>query len=142
MMTADMKAKLKQLLIKHEDKRNFPYYDTVGKITIGIGYNLTDRGVSDEWINEQYEQDVSYFYQSLTNDFPWFRDLSEPRQMVLIDMAFMGYKKLLGFKKMLAALARHDYLKAADEMLDSKWATQVKGRADELAGIMESGELP
>lgn len=141
MMTADMKANLKQLLIKHEDKRNFPYYDTVGKITIGIGYNLTDRGISDAWINEQYEKDVSYFYQSLTNDYPWFRDLCEARQMVLIDMCFMGYKKLQSFKKMLAALAKHDYLKAADEMMNSKWATQVHGRADELSDIMVSGQL-
>lgn len=141
MMTAEMSTKLKQLLVKHEGKETFPYIDTVGKITIGIGYNLSDRGVSEKWINEQYDTDVNYFYTSLMNDYPWFHHLNEVRQMVLVDMAFMGYKRFQSFKKMLAWLSIFDYEKAAAEMLNSKWASQVHGRASELAGIMVSGTL-
>jgi lysozyme len=141
MMTAEMSSKLKKLLVKHEGCETFPYVDTVGKITIGIGYNLSDRGMSQEWINQQYEKDVNYFYDMLMKDYDWFKDLNEARQMVLVDMCFMGYKKFSSFKKMIAALASHDYMKAADEMLDSKWATQVHGRANELADIMVSGQI-
>jgi len=37
---------------------------------------------------------------------------------------------------MIAALRLGNYVKAADEMFDSKWARQVKGRANKLAEIM------
>ena len=142
MMTTEMNAKLKQLLIKHEGCKAFPYLDTVGKITIGIGYNLSDRGMTDAWINQQYETDVNYFYTQLNDTFPWFQEINEVRQLVLVDMCFMGFKRFLSFKRMIDALARHNYRDAAHEMLDSKWATQVHGRATELSGMMESGVYP
>jgi len=138
-MTPEMLAKIRQSLIAHEDYRRLPYVDSVGKITIGIGYNLTDRGLSDDWINHQFEADVSYFYNQLLSDFAWFRQLNVDRQIVLVDMAFMGYKHFLSFKKMIAALAEKDYHQAAIEMLDSKWADQVKGRATQLASAMITG---
>ena len=138
MMTADMTAKLKRSLIQHEGCEKFPYIDTVGKITIGIGYNLSDRGITDEWINNQYQQDVQYFYNQLST-FPWYEHLTPDRQIVLIDMAFMGWKKFLEFEKMLEAIARGDYKAASLEMLNSEWADQVKGRAGVLAQAMLTG---
>jgi lysozyme len=138
MMTPELLAKLKRSLVEHEGHANFPYPDSVGKLTIGIGYNLSDRGLPDEWINQQYQQDVQYFYNQL-NEFPWFNQLNADRQIVLIDMAFMGIKKFMGFKRMIAALERADYIDAANEMMDSKWADQVKSRAMQLAVAMSSG---
>lgn len=138
MLTTDAQDKLKAMLLRHESYQKYPYLDSLGKITIGIGYNLTDRGMTDEWINGQYETDVCYFYQKLSQ-FPWYRNLNYVRQIVLIDMAFMGFKKLLSFEKMLIALERGDYKTAALEMLNSQWAQQVKSRAVELAKLMESG---
>lgn len=139
MMTTENLGKLKRSLVKHEGCEKFPYQDTVGKITIGIGYNLSDRGLPDEWINKQYEEDVSFFYQQLSANFPWFNQLNNDRQVVLIDMAFMGLKRFCGFKKMLDALQDHDYDQAADEMLASRWAEQAKGRAIELSNAMRTG---
>jgi len=138
MMTPEMLLKLRSSLVKHESYSKFPYVDTVGKTTIGIGYNLTDRGVSDEWINTQFQSDVDYFYQQLST-FPWFEHLTPDRQIVLIDMAFMGWKKFLTFNKMLNALLTGDFKKAAYEMINSKWAEQVKGRAASLAHGMMTG---
>lgn len=140
-LSPEFQAALKQLLVLHEDKRNFPYVDTEGKITIGIGYNLTDRGLPDSWINQQYNEDVAYFYNRLTEDYRWFTALSDARKMVLIDMCFMGYKTFQGFKRMLSACERGDFATAAKEMLDSKWAKQVKGRAGMLADMMENNRL-
>ena len=88
MMRESMRSKLKHLIVEHEGYRKFPYIDTVGKITIGIGYNITDRGMPDEWINQQYDKDIAYFYNQLWEDFEWFRGLDEHRQIVLIDMCF------------------------------------------------------
>lgn len=139
-MNPIMFSKLKQLLILHEGKENYPYTDTVGKITIGVGYNLTDRGLPDSWIEQQCSEDINYFYLQLSI-FPWFQQLNESRQICLVDMCFMGFKKFLSFKKMLSALENHDYIHAAFEMLDSKWAMQVGKRAEKLANIMRTGEL-
>lgn len=139
MITPEMKAKLRRSLINHERLRHFPYVDTVGKITIGIGYNLTDRGMDDAWINAQYEKDVAFFYNKLNEAYPWFKNLNLDRQIVLIDMAFMGFKKFSTFKKMLNALEAGDYKRAYEEMLDSKWAEQVKSRAKVLANAMRLG---
>lgn len=137
-MTPEMMSKLRRSLIKHEDLRKFPYVDSVGKITIGIGYNLTDRGIDDDWINKQYLQDVNYFYSQLCQ-FPWFSRLNEDRQIVLIDMSFMGWKNFLEFHDLLSALEFHDYKRAAFCMLNSEWANQVKNRAAQLAQGMLSG---
>lgn len=138
MMTSDSLAKLRRSLILHEEERKFPYTDTVGKISIGIGYNLTDRGMSDEWINSQYQKDVTFFYNKLS-EFPWYRDLTADRQIVLIDMSFMGLQRFREFTRMIDALAIHDYAQAAAEMLDSEWAKQVKTRAESLAHAMLTG---
>ena len=137
-MTPEMLSKLRKSLIAHEDYRKFPYVDSLGKVTIGIGYNLTDRGMDDEWINSQYLKDVTYFNNQLSQ-FEWYQQLTPDRQIILIDMAFMGMKKLLTFKKMIAAIEQGDYKQASFEMLNSRWAHQVKNRATELAQSMLTG---
>lgn len=139
MMTAEMVAKLRKSLILHEGLKLYPYIDTEGKITIGIGYNLTDRGIDDEWVNTQYNKDVNFFYNRLYEDFDWFKNLNLDRQIVLIDMAFMGYKHFCSFKKMIDALSRADYFLASKEMLDSNWGRKVIGRSTQLAKAMLIG---
>lgn len=140
-MDQSFKARLKHLIVSHEGSKNFPYPDTTGNITIGIGYNLTARGLPDSWINAQFDEDVTYFDKALSLDYEWYQDLCDARKMVLIDMCFMGYKTFCTFHRMLFALEMHCYNDASDEMLSSEWADQVKGRALELAAIMRSGEL-
>jgi len=139
MMPPEMFVKLRRSLIKHEGYSNKIYADSVGKITCGIGYNLSDRGVNDQFIESNFLADVTYFDTQLLSDFLFYSKLNYDRQIVLIDMAFMGYKKLLSFKKMFNALERQDFEEAAKEMLDSKWAQQVKDRAIELADAMKTG---
>jgi lysozyme len=138
MMTPEMTAKLRRSLILHEGYHKFIYVDTMGKLTGGIGYNFSDRGLSEEWIQDQYNKDVNYFYNQLST-FPWFHELNEDRQIILIDMSFMGWKKFLSFKRMIAALQAKDYQKAGLEMLDSRWAKQVGQRAVLLANAMIKG---
>ena len=139
MIPKEMGPKLKRSLLEHEGYKNIPYVDTKGFITAGIGYNLSTRGLKDSWINEQYEDDVEFFYSKLC-EFPWYKDLNQDRQIVLIDMAFMGWQHFIEFHDMIAALAVHDYNKAADEMLASDWARDVKsGRSNALANGMRTG---
>jgi lysozyme len=138
MMTKETFLKVKKSLIIHEGYENYPYTDQMGKITIGIGFNLSDRGIDNEWINKQFQEDVSYFYEQLCQ-FPWYHLLNEDRQIILVDMAFMGWKRFLEFEKMIEALDRRDYETAATEMIESKWAQEVGQRAIVLAKGMRSG---
>ena len=52
----------------------------------------------------------------------------------------LGRPNFEKFQNMQAALLVGDYTLASHEMLDSRWATQVGKRAEEMAGMMLSGE--
>lgn len=138
MLSVEGQGKLKRSLVKHEGCRKFPYVDTKGKITVGIGYNVSDRGMSEIWIEQQYEEDVSYFQKELSK-FPWFIKLNDDRKIVLMDMAFMGLQRFLNFKRMINAIEENDFKTAALEMLNSDWAKEVKNRALDLAQGMSTG---
>lgn len=140
-MSPEMRSQLKTLIVKHEGYKNFPYFDSVGKLTIGVGYNISDRGLPDTWIDSQLQEDIDYFYRELDFNFPWFSKLNHARQIALIDMCFMGFKKFLSFKKMLSAFEKQDYNTAAKEILNSRYASQVGNRAKDLAYIIEKGIL-
>ncbi len=141
-MTPDGKTKLKQLLVQHESYKQFPYTDQTGHLTIAIGRNLTDRGISTTEAFYLLDDDILYFSSKLCHYLEFFNDLSEERQIALIDMAFnIGVQGLLGFNDMIAALQVHDYIKAHDAMLDSKWASQVGERATCLANIILTGNI-
>ena len=73
--------------------------------------------------------------------YDWYINTDPIRQKVLIDMAVnLGVGGLLQFRRMIAAIELGDYGAAADQMLDSRWAEQVKTRADRLAEMMRTGE--
>jgi lysozyme len=120
-----------------------PYADSVGKLTIGVGRNLSDRGISEIEALYLLDDDMAYFYGKLLHFLPWFSKLDENRQIALCDFCFnVGVQGFLNFHETIAALEAGDYEKAAEHMLASKWAEQVKERAICLANIIRTGELP
>jgi lysozyme len=120
----------------HEGKRNLPYEDTEGHLTIGYGHNL-DVPLSDKAIEQILLDDIATAESELDRIFPDWRDLSESRQNVLVDMMFnLGAPRYLSFVKFWAAMREEDYQTAAEEMVDSKWAIQVGTRAEVLADMM------
>jgi lysozyme len=135
------KERLVDQLIKHEGMELKVYKDSLGIETIGIGRNLVDRGVTEEEARYLCNNDIEIVERELVQSFPIVSSLNDTRIRVLLDMAFnVGLPRLRGFKRMWAALENNDYGEAAKEMLDSKWARQVKTRAYTLARMMESGE--
>lgn len=140
-MDATQHAALVEQLMRHEGVRLKPYLDTVGKITIGVGRNLSDRGITKAEALAWLDEDIQLAVTELSRSFPWFAALDPVRQRVLIDMHVnMGLGTLVRFVKMLAAVGRGDYGSAADEMLASKWAAQVGRRAQRLAAMMRTGQ--
>ena len=150
-------------LIKHEGIVLNVYKDTLGIDTIGIGRNLEDRGITKEELDDLDIPSIEHIYEYgiteadavylATNDIEiveeelcrahsCIEDLDAVRQLIVMDMAFnMGVPRLCKFKKMWAALHQGDFATASVEMLDSRWAKQVKGRAIKLSEAMKSGKL-
>ncbi len=126
-------------LKRHEGFRAKMYLDSVGVLTIGYGINL-DFGLTEREAAMLLTDRVRHLRDRLSRMFPFWKQLSNARQDVLINMAYnLGPTRLLKFQKMLVALNEADYEAAAHEMWKSKWAAQVGRRADELTSIMRAG---
>lgn len=132
---------LREELIFDEGKKLRPYTDTAGKITIGIGRNLTDNGMTDEEVFYLYKHDVEEVITSLDRNIPWWNFLDDVRKRVLANMCFnLGIIRLMGFHNALEAMQIGKWDEAADQMLQSSWAGQVGPRAVRLANMMRTGK--
>jgi lysozyme len=127
-------------LTRDEGTRSFPYPDTAGKITIGVGFNLTDVGLYPEEIEFMLQYRVGKLTRQLADRLPYFSALDPIRQAVLVNMSYnLGFDGLEKFPLMLSAIAKGKWAEASDEMLGSLWARQVGDRAKRLALQMRSG---
>ena len=126
-------------LKRHEGLKLKPYKCTAGKLTIGYGRNLEDKGITEQEALFMLNNDVNYFYTNLKKILPWIARLDDARQNVLVNMAFnLGVAGLMSFKNTLRLIESGHYIAAASAMLDSKWAKQVGYRAEELAEQMRT----
>lgn len=124
-------------LIEHEGLRLKPYRCSAGKLTIGIGRNLDDRGITEKEAMLLLRNDILECVKDLRTIFPRFERIAETRRNVLIDMRFnLGPKRFRGFKKMIAAVKARDFEEAARQMADSQWYWQVGDRAKTLIEMM------
>lgn len=150
-----MTKRLEQLK-RHEGEKLRAYLCTAGHWTIGVGYNLdiNAANLTDFEINEFKKIGITPLISDhllnlmvervdmdLAKKLKWFDGLDEPRQTVLVNMAYnMGVDGLLKFKDTLHLIEHGDYIGASREMMVSKWAKQVHGRSTELAEQMKTGK--
>ncbi len=129
-------------LMRHEGLELRPYGDTVGKLTIGYGRNLDDKGITREEAQMLLEHDVTEGIAEAMRAFVWLPKLDEVRAAVIVEMVTsLGLPRFLTFKKCIAAVQAWDYATAADEMIDSQWRAQVGARAYRLAAQMRTGKV-
>lgn len=134
------KSRLAKQLELDEGKRSKMYLDTVGKWTGGVGRNLSDRAFSEDEIQLMLANDIALATKDARSLVPGLDNLDDVRQEVLVNMAFnLGYARLSGFKRFLAAVNTSEFAQASLEMLDSKWAQQVDERAVRLSKAMRFG---
>lgn len=134
------RAILEEDLIRDEGLRLKPYRDTVGKLTIGVGRNLDDRGISEDEARQILRNDIALCEAELDIHIPWWTHLTGDRQRALLNMCFnLGWPRLSGFKEMLIYLQAGSYARAASEALDSKWARQVGDRALRISKLIREG---
>jgi lysozyme len=135
-----MMHSIEDQLILHEGLRLKPYRCTAGKLTIGVGRNLEDKGITHDEAMILLCNDIKEITGQLERH-SWYVALGPVRRKVLIDMAFnLGMAGLMGFKQMIEALKRADYERAADEMVNSRWYRQVGERGRRLERMMRTGE--
>jgi lysozyme len=131
------------LAILNEANRQFPYQDTVGKWTIGIGHNLTDKGLSMRMRQLLFEEDWIEAQQALLRIDPWVVYLDPVRQAVFVDLVFnMGPGTWRQFKQSRAAFQAGDFEMGIVHLKNSKWYRQVGTRADRLIDMLITGLWP
>jgi lysozyme len=140
MMSSD-RQRLVEQLIENEGLRHTAYIDTADKVTIGVGRNLTDVGLSDAEIMTLLEHDLDEVITDLSS-FAWFPGLDPVRQRAVANLRFnVGAAGLRLFRYFLAAMARADYVQASLELEHSRWATQVQpARVASLRHMIETGD--
>lgn len=130
-------------LRQEEGSIPYAYQDHLGYWTIGVGRLIDKRkggGLSPDEVDYLLANDIVRKSTEVFAALPWARELNEPRQAVLIGMAFqMGTAGLLGFKNTLAHVKAGRWTHAASGMLASRWAEQTPGRAARMARQMETG---
>lgn len=149
-------------LLLHEGCRLQAYLDSLGFLTIGVGYNVDCRGwgplekligrkVTDGTITKEealkvLRADIKAVEAEVARLWPFYQELDPVRQRVAVDMGFnLGYKAM-AFKKTRAFVERRDWSNAVREMWRSKWSNQVGDgpgkrfdRCDRLAGMLLTG---
>jgi len=125
---------------RHEGVKLKPYHCTAGKLTIGVGRNIEDNGISEREADFLLMNDLSAMADA-AKSYAWYAGLNEPRKAVIINMLFnMGQPRFDQFQNTKQFLADGMYEEAAEEMLNSRWAKQVGQRAEELSQQMKTGQ--
>ena len=137
------RSKLMEELIMDEGYKYEIYLDHLGYPTLGVGHLITEKDevygqevgtvVHDERIKECLQNDIDIVCKELNDKMSWWRGLNDNHRRVMANMCFnLGYPRLSGFKNFLSAMKDENWKKAAEEMMDSRWATQVGDRAKRL----------
>lgn len=145
------------MLSAEEGRRNKPYKDSLGYLTVGVGHLIDPRrggllpdyaqaeldrnGMLEEaTIDRMLEDDIINAVEQLDRNLPWAASLDEVRYTVLLDMCFqMGISGLMGFHNTLRNIREGDYEQAAQNMKQSLWYRQTPNRAERRINEMRTG---
>jgi len=125
-----MYDKVKEMLIRHEGTMCTLYQCTEDKWTIGVGRNLTDRGITEDEAIYLLENDIKRVMNQLDEHWPAWRKFEERAALVCVDLCFnLGIEGFMGFRRTRALMEMGMFLEASEELLDSKYAIQVPVRS-------------
>jgi lysozyme len=142
--------KYRVIAVDHEGDRQFPYDDatgkapaTEGKLTIGIGHNLTDLGLSAVIRNQIFREDYYEVLNDFEDNFSWFEGLDEPRQLAMMDLRFnLGPGTFRDFTTTITYVRAHDWRRAARAFrMNRKYFGQTGRRAEWIARTLETGTV-
>lgn len=140
----DLKVRLTKQLRGDEGVKPCVYKDHLGFYTIGVGRLVDERkrgaGLRDSEMDFMLSNDIEDRIAALSQHLPWFQELDEARQGVLLNMSFqMGVEGLLAFTRTLGLVRAGRYQDAAVAMGQSQWAQQTPERAGRMRDQMREG---
>lgn len=145
---------LREMLERHEGRKNRIYKCTAGKDTIGVGHNIDAKGlppdiedfledngyITDEMIDRLLDDDIEDAISDCKRLYPNLEDFGDVRMNALIDFVFnVGYGTAKKFVNTNRAINDEDWERAGDMLEQSKWYRQVKGRAKEIVQMLRDG---
>jgi lysozyme len=137
---SDFIDNLKQQLIDHEGFRAKPYKCPAGKLTIGVGRNIEDNGISVEEAEFMLENDIKRCIEELRDIFKDFDTFGENQKMALIDFIFnIGKTTFMKFSKTILAIKKQDWEEVSREMINSLWYKQVGNRGKFIVNQIKKG---
>jgi lysozyme len=132
-----------QTLQRDEGLRLKLFRDTRGNWLIGYGRNLKSRGISGDEAMILLQNDILACQDDLDKHLPWWRRLSDLRQMAMLSLCYnLGIYGLKDFKAALKSMEAGRYREAARQFMASKWARQVGHRARRITHIIEHDTQP
>ena len=149
MLPPNLIEQIKEDLVRHEGYVTEIYLCSENYPTFGIGHMVTETDmeytwpvgtpVTDERILQVFHDDCQIAVEDAEKLVDNLYDHPDDVIRVLVNMVFnLGRPRLSKFKNMLAAVEAKDYVKSAEEMIDSKWYRQVGRRSEELVEIMKN----
>lgn len=159
---------IEEMLRRDEGVKVSLYWDHLGFPTIGIGHlilhektkdrvrignalsqqvgrKVTDGRITQEEVSTLFAKDLTTVHKDIARNGtvgPVYATLDSARKMAIENMCFqMGVGGVAKFKNTLAAMARQEWQKAHDGMLDSAWAKQTPSRANRVSKIILNGNL-
>ena len=133
-----------QFIRQNEGLKLKPYTCTAGKLTIGYGRNLTDKGITVAEADYLLSNDINEACDNIKQvfDIKALKDFNYDRHMVLVDMMFnLGLSGFVKFIKMIDAIIKGDWETTANEAENSLWFKQVGERAKRDVEILRKGQL-
>jgi lysozyme len=126
--------KLAKQLIEHEGIVLMPYRCSSNKLTIGVGRNLEDNGITKDEAMYLLGNDISRTVKDCEHHFDWFHSMPIRVREAVVNLVFnMGVSRFSKFKKTIEYLKNEQWERAGVELLDSRYAEQTTGRAVEIA---------
>jgi len=149
MMKTTVLNELRQELAEDEGCKYEIYLDHLGLPTFGIGHLVTKEDkeygkevgtvIEQERVQQVFNLDMAVTIDDCMTLYSDFADLPDECQKIIANMMFnMGRPRLSKFKGMKAGVDARDWNEAADQMVDSRWYTQVPNRARRLVARMRA----
>ncbi len=118
----------------HEGYVSRVYKDSLGIDTIGYGFAIKDLNLEEDICQIILQRKLESLEKRINKRFEWYKDMPQPIKDVVAEMCYqMGVTGVSKFKKTINFLKNKQWRRASVEMLDSRWANQTPGRANELS---------
>jgi lysozyme len=120
------------------------YKDSRGNKTVGVGHLMlpTDKikaSYSEKEVRAFFDKDLGAALIIARKHFPNFDSLSDDAKEIVVSLAFnLGSGGLSKFKKFKAAIANKDFTRAAKELRESNWYSQVGVRGKKYVAILNN----